>query len=312
MEDFTYIIAFLVICAICLYFYNYYNDELLERYLSPAETPAEFECDITPKDSQVQDGLKYLKTKKVIIAGLMRDSEYSIETLKANVVKLSDIFDDYRLLVVENNSEDDTRLELLKWSGENSKVKVLGCGVNAPVCDLNLPKTILHNANTKRIQKMVTLRNIYMDYIEENSTLFSDYEYLIVIDFDIQGTFYKEGVGSSGHIFKTRPDIQSICSNGYRVIHFGPVNWIRYFDQYAHLDLQQNDRTAMYRCTDDKEKLISCFNGFTIYKLKSVLKNKYKLKEHDGAAICEHVTFNEQLEHMFINPQMIFVIVNNK
>ena len=50
---------------------------------------------------------------------------------------------------------------------------------------------------------MVNLRNVYMKYVHEH---LSHYDYLIVWDFDIYGSFYLDGIWSSGYVFHNEPD----------------------------------------------------------------------------------------------------------
>lgn len=309
----VYATVLIVVALLSLAYSGATDKQMRDKYLIPKTTPEEFNCNTAKQE--IDEGLTYLKNKKVIIAGLIRDSEDVIDVMKTNVKKLESVFADYRVLVVENNSHDKTRKILLDWVAENPKVTVLGCGVNADTCDLRLPKTVIHDNNSTRIGKMVLLRNIYMDYITTNINMYEGFEFIIAMDFDIEGTFYTDGIGSSGYYFKKNPKMQGLCANGIRLMKFGPFRWKDYHDGYAHKD----DITRIsplwntwYTCSSGITRLKSCFNGFTMYKLDSIMGKHYALDEKEGRAVCEHVTLNEQLDQMYINPKMIFVIINNK
>jgi len=58
----------------------------------------------------------------------------------------------------------------------------------------------------------------------------------------------------------------------------------------------------------DLIKVDSCFGGFVIYKLSSILNKKYTLEKTWYGAECEHVTFHKQLKNIYINPKMLIPI----
>lgn len=297
---------------------------LYKKYMLPSKTPDEFYCPKREKESQ--QGLEFFKTKRLIIAGLVRDSDDNIDIMKQNVKKLEQYFLDICVLIIENDSKDRTRPMLLEWAKEDPRIHVLGCGLNADTCHLDLPTGIIKDHGSKRIRKMVLLRNIYMDYISENTNTFKNYDFLIAIDFDIKGTFYSDGIGGAGWHFATKPQLQGLCANGVNIGNYGLFIKHNYHDPYAHKELKEGkgvlkrltshwgislppDRT---KCSDDIRQVRSCFNGFSIYRLSSIMGKHYEFKEEDGEVLCEHVTFNTQLDQFYLDPHFIFVILANK
>src|SRR5271166_4906960 len=145
----SYYIIFLTAILVFIYVYPklqlMFNRELL--YISPGSWSTDD---------------KYIP-KRIVIVGLIRDAGNRIDTLRHNVEMVGDLFDDYRVLVVENDSVDTTRQGLLHWVESNPKVTVLGCGYDVKECHIpsEASKTIKHSFDRARIEKMVRLRNIY-------------------------------------------------------------------------------------------------------------------------------------------------------
>jgi hypothetical protein len=137
-------------------------------------------------------GIKEASRTKVVIAGMLRDVAPRVKDVIKKTEGVGKLFKDYTIIVVENDSSDGTRDLLLEWTRMNPKVKILGCGVNAPECKLpKTPKTEGHPINRSRMDKMTLLRNIYLDYIKQN---LQDYDYAIFWDLDAISVVYHDGI----------------------------------------------------------------------------------------------------------------------
>lgn len=313
-----------ILCISAIILRNKKHRELVREFIeTPTQTPFGLDCHFDY--TKIKEGLNYLKPKKVIIAGLIRDAEDNIPIIQQNIRKFASIFQDYCVLIVENNSKDSTRKRLLEWSKSNSKITVLGCGLNADVCELNLPSATYKQIDQKRIRKMALLRNIYMDYIKANPELFDNFDFLVAMDFDITGTFYTDGIASAGYHFMEKPETEGICANGIRLINFGLFTMKMYHDSYAHKEVAEHGGTSLVpvwhwaspkrynldTCDTEPRRVRSCFNGFTIYRLPSIAGKTYQYEAENNEVLCEHVAFNTQLRHVFLDPQLIFIIIDN-
>jgi len=284
-----------------------------DYFLGTETTPTTFNCKWN--HTHLKDGKEHFKNSKVVIAGLLRQREDIIDFLKPRLSLLTKQFGEYKVLFVENDSTDNTRKELLKMAQLNNNVLVLGCEVNASQCKLNIPITDRDQLTdkdymTRRIAKMVTLRNVYLKFVHEH---LSDYDYLIVWDFDIYGSFYLDGIWSSGYFFHSEPSVDAMCANGrWRVV--GSV--FKYYDDYAHEDSADETsalpvlwRSYSEGCGSKLYKVNSCFNGLSMYRISSLKNLEYSLGFHpNGEVICEHIPIHRKLPNMYLNPSLVYSV----
>lgn len=263
-----------------------------------------------------------MKNSTVVICGMLRDSEKTIDEIVDRVEEMCKLFSDYRILIVENDSKDSTRRLLLEWSKKNPRVIVLGCGINVKECKLGLMRTEGHDINENRIVKMTRLRNIYLDFIK---THLNTFDYTIVWDMDIVGRVYLDGVANSfGHLSKDKTKkIDMLCANG--IYRLGPLSL--YYDTYAHRDIDEEFHLSNKSIYDLKKRLLdinyvrgeplvrvkSCFSGFGIYRTPSILTTSYGTTiTKDGHIECEHVVLHKLLNGVYLNPSMIYLVLVNE
>lgn len=267
------------------------------------------------------EGKKFLLSKNVAICGLVRDSGKRLKNNIYEIQKMATYFNDYRILIVENDSRDNTRDILLNWASVDDKVKVLGCnGINLNKCELNLPATIYHDTTEKRIKKMSYLRNIYLEELRKPQ--YSSIDYVIVWDLDLNAEFNINGIYNLGYRLMKNPQIDALCANG--------ITGIKYYDTYALrlLDDDKNryrkgiyDRLYMipYSCNinegTDYEGLVkvkSCFGGFTIYKKSSIVSSTYDTyPDKYGVSICEHEYLSQNFNNIYTDSKLQFYVYEN-
>lgn len=270
-------------------------------------------------------GYKYAPTQKIIIATMVRDVINNIPAIKSKAEKIGGLFSDYRVLIVENNSTDGTREALLAWSKSNPKVIILGCGVNAKTCNLTFAKakTIGHGVDRNRIDKMTHLRNIYLDYVKNNTVLY-DFDYTMIWDLDIVGIAYVDGIANSIGHFMTRKEVKVLTS--YGIYRWGYLTL--YYDTYAHLDLNEKELDLKKKSEHDIKKglgiktkrgddlieITSGFGGMSIYRTNVLLDDKVRYTLSPGENIeCEHVRLHKSIGRgIFMNPSMINYVLKNE
>jgi hypothetical protein len=297
-----------------------YNSSVVSSY-----TPESFEIHPNMKDLyeiNTANGFKNAKTKKVVIAALVRDVGSRISEIIKKAEKVGSLFANYHVLIVENDSSDDTREKLLDWARKNSNVTILGCGYNVEKCSIpkNNIKTIGHHVDRPRIQKMVDLRNIYLEEIKKN---FYNYDYAVFWDLDMIGSVYVDGIANSIDFLHRNPDADVTCA--YGIYHWGLFTL--FYDTYALLhkgekfhidmktihDIRKGLWEVKYQRGDDPVEVDSCFSGFAIYKVRSILpENVIYDMSQDGNLECEHVRLNIKIKgKKYVNPSMINLVLEN-
>jgi hypothetical protein len=287
-------------------------------YLAPF-TPTTLIPEEINSDTLVEQGSEHMKRSTVVLCGLIRDGEPRIPDIIARLELLGGYFQDYRILIVENDSLDQTRPLLLEWKKYNSRVTILGCGIDADQCDLRLPRTIGHGHEQDRIRKMAILRNLYIDHINEH---LSQFNYLMVIDLDIKGSLYLDGVMNSFYHLATNDSIEAIGANGLRET-FG--RWV-YYDPFCYIEMDEpfvwatlkesHDHDAKIfsqrpsRYGDPLKRLRSCFAGCALYRISTLTRTKARYNYPQVGYACEHSYFNDNFK-MFLNPSMIYYILEH-
>ncbi len=296
-----------------------YNSSVLSLY-----TPDTFYVPENLRSSHNQkivSGTKYAKQKRVIIAALVRDVAERLPEIKVKAERMGRLFKDYRILIVENDSSDGTREKLLKWAAVNPKVTILGCGYNVDKCSVpNAPKTEGHHVDRTRIEKMVKLRNIYLDEIKKN---YRNYDYSIFWDLDMVSSVYLDGVMNTMGWFSENPSIDAICAYGfYRWGHltlFYDTFALQHKNEPFHIDMKTVHDVrkglweAKYDLGEDLVEVDSCFSGFTIYQISSLLPDNvvYDMSGPNNLE-CEHSRLHMKLKgKKMLNPSMMNFVLEN-
>lgn len=276
------------------------------------------------KEGQIL-GSKHLKESSVVVCGLARDSVNSLKSSIPMMKNLLKHFGEYKVLIVENDSTDNTRPILLDWSESDPSVIVLGCGVNAPECKLSKPKTMGHEISFSRIEKMAQLRNVYVDFIKDN---LSHYDYMLVFDFDIVGNVFLDGLWDTFHLLSIHPEISGITANGVLNI---PIVGPYYYDAFAvfstdspscfsdHVEKQKDEQRMrdegkvpstlsgkfQFRPDFGLIQVKSAFAGLGIYRVPRIIETDASYTLNCDKITCEHTALSEGLGSVFINSKMV-------
>lgn len=289
-------------------------------YLKGYEYPFKINCDIK------NIGESHIRDSSIIFCGLIKNGSYNIESIKKTIYSIVGICKTYKILIVENDSVDNTRQLLLEWVKKDRNVIVLGCGVNSEKCNIeSIKNNNLKGKEKDRIDKMVYLRNIYMKYISKN---LRDYDYTIVYDCDLVGKLYMDGVYHSFYNLKNY-DINAVSAYGFindsknKMLSF-LFDKLHIYDSYAFLKYNPSktdyidsisklyyiDSISKYK-KDKIIKVSSCFNGITIYRTESILDRLYKTIIIDDNVLCEHVPLNLEISKIYLSYLFVYNISKN-
>jgi hypothetical protein len=245
---------------------------------------------------RVAEGYHIMRSRRVVITGLVRDVAAVLPKTIARVERLGRLFADYRAVFYENDSIDDTLAMVAEWQYYNPCVDVLSEVRRDPVNPMK--------RCPNRAQRMAYYRNQCHAWI---AARYGDFDDVIVVDTDLVGGWSYDGiantygnqgwdgVGSYGLIYKRfgwRPN----CLSHYDA-------WAFRGDSFQPLSTKQVNAKNWSR----GEPLVpvhSCFGGLAIYRVPAYLSARY-----DGQD-CEHVALHRQMraagyDRLYLNPSQI-------
>ena len=115
--------------------------------------------------------------EKVLICGVCRNIEKAVPNTVASIRKLGEKFLDYRAVVYENNSTDQTKKLLSKWAESDPHVIY----ISEQLSTSRLAKQLAMK-KLNRTEKIARARNIVLDVAMDRQ--FDDYKYVIWADLD--------------------------------------------------------------------------------------------------------------------------------
>lgn len=239
-----------------------------------------------------------MSSKRVVLGGLARDLGGVIETTIARMERLGRLFADYRVVIYENDSRDNTRQRLSDWMRVNSRVLVVTEDLNSPV---NQSDRSLARAERMAYYRRQCHREICQRY--------SDFDNVILIDMDLEGGWSYDGVANTFG----KNDWDFVGSNGVIYRRRGlELNRLVHFDAWAFR--QDEDFTPMttaevnaitYSRGESLVPLTSCFGGLGVYRMPA-----YAAGEYDNGTDIEHVPFHRSMREsgfgrIFLNPSQM-------
>jgi hypothetical protein len=259
---------------------------------------------------------KTLSASTIIICGIVRDCGKNLEKNIRTVAALCAMAKDYRVVIFENDSKDNSKQILRRWADRNGKVYVslndFGTVTIPPKTDAVIPAF-----STARIGKMANYRNFYLDYIEQNNI---EGDYVVIVDFDIRKIELKGIINS----FSLNYEWDAITANG---ISYAPSAFFRrrFYDTYAFVECgqenipqtEENIKAAQYRWAFLKAgmppiRVASAFGGLAIYRREAIEGCRYGVLLNNDEKVesrAEHYFFHRQMaergfDKIFVNPSM--------
>ena len=143
----------------------------------------------SPLEDQIKKkGLEKMKKAKIIFSGLCRNVEEHIDKNIQLLLESGSYYEDYRVVIFENDSTDRSREIIKDWTQKNTKIELIECE-EVPNCQYK--KERFFGLSRKRQDDMVFYRNKCLNYIKEK---YSDYDYLLMVDLDMEGYYSIEGL----------------------------------------------------------------------------------------------------------------------
>ena len=116
---------------------------------------------------------------KLAIAGIVRDSLSSLPRMRRYIETIGNLFEDYRVIIIENDSSDGTKEFLNAWSSEAER-----CGKKVIVDSHQMSSNYKHLQKRPNHEFLARMRNRYLDIVL--SIDFADFDMIAVIDLDLK------------------------------------------------------------------------------------------------------------------------------
>lgn len=267
------------------------------------------------KDSYItftNNGISFLKDKKVIVTGIVRDLEDKLLENFNQLKFLDRVCNQVNYFLYENDSKDKTVSVLENIRENNSNFQFLSENIGT--------KKFGQVRDNERTVNLSLARNKCHKYINK---YYSDYDYVIVIDLDYDFVSYHGILNSFGYFQAYGSSIDAICGNSYSLVWEKGREYIWNYDSFAfrlnHWSCLENEVPEYYRqhpttwfgmwkppIGSDLVLINSGFGGCAIYKNHKYLQGQY------SGSDCEHVIFHKSISDkcgfsMYLNPsQFIF------
>ena len=248
---------------------------------------------------RVQSGYARMGQRRVVIAGLARNVESYLPWTIARIETLGKCFADYRVLIYENDSNDQTPTLLQQWTEQNHRVHLCSESLGDPI---HRPERCLHRA-----ERMALYRRRCQENVRER---WPDYDDVIIVDTDLVGGWSFDGIANTfGY-----DNWDFVGANGiiYKRLGLKP-NVAAHYDAWAYRD--QSDFTLastkyvnrlQFHRGEPLYRLYSCFGGLGVYTMEAYLRGTYT-----GGDV-EHASFHKSLiqqgiDRIYLNPSQIVV-----
>lgn len=276
--------------------------------------------------SHSQNAMVDCKTKKIIFTGLCQDNGKNFITMWLPwIKKVGSHFRDYRIIIVENDSKDNTREILLKEAEKNPRLLLLCDGKrpeNTQTCHLGM-RSIHKNEEkethlAQRLSILRKFRQVYWDYVQEK---YNDYDYMAIIDWDLEGDVSTPGFFHGLSYVKDHSDV--IATNSFHKIgknyHFHDT--FPLLNNHRCENLHQNKliQDHMMKIQMHTKTLYgsaypvpveSAFGGLALYHIHRLMEKQCSYVDVQCPVECEHTTFHKNL-NVHIDPWMTFYITKN-
>lgn len=224
------------------------------------------------------------RLNKVVIATMTRDDFAGLQVNRWQIEELGKLFDDYRVLIYENDSAPSFRASLNDWARANHKVRIVSE-------DFNLKKR-------PNLSFLAKLRNIVLDHLQNKE--YDDFDRVILVDLDVSHRWPVQDI--AGSTLLPWNDFGVRCFNVY-TRHGGHRDALalRSKTLFPFYKLNQpwsvnrdtiekiNDMTKAW--AEDKRNVLvdSCFGGLAAYSMQVMRECRYDETREE----CEHIAFNE-------------------
>jgi hypothetical protein len=249
-------------------------------------------------EQRVARGRTRMQVATAVFCGLARDVAGALPSVSARIERAGSMFRDYRIVIYENDSSDETLVALRAWQDRNPRVTVLSEVLGAVRWG--------QVRDPARMRHLAACRNRYLDHVAVHH---ADFDYLVVFDTDLPKGFSYDGLADTfGH-----DEWHVVGSNSLLVpIDERPPPNPEFFDAWAFRQAGDDSprpfgetNHLVFRRGEPLVPVWSAFGGLAIYVMAAV-RSGARYAGDD----CEHVTLHRRLrergfDRQYLNPSQI-------
>jgi hypothetical protein len=236
------------------------------------------------------DGAIKATDSTVAIVGLARNLGDLLPETMRRIYETAHRFEDFRIIIVENDSTDGTKDYLSEWAAEDPDHVIV------QMTDTGRPQ--LRGFEPQRMQAMAEYRNQCHDLVAKH---YPQADYVIVLDTDAWGGWSVQGVLNGIGWHELLPQAGGLMSVSLfkhpGILVAGEVHWCHY-DQFAFRWFGWRQRLESWfsfwlpQPGAEPLPVNSAFGGLGIYKTAAYLSSRYSSPDGD----CEHVHFHKMMK----------------
>lgn len=263
----------------------------------------------------INDAKTLMLKLNVIIYGTIRDIEQHFFTSFSNLENMSKLFNKSLIIIFENDSSDNTRGQLIKWS------QTVDEGIEKHI----ILKNDLITLYPLRAHRLAYCRNCIINYIYDNN-YHHTYDYAIHCDLDNRfWSINYDSIATSFQYDLTNWDVMTCVNKNKTYYDFWALRcdktWfnINIFSCDAQ-DIDYNTKTEgfenLLKNATEPIETASSFNGLGIYKLKTLICCRYNADYFCNTCKNANIGCKEDNDHIGLHKQMVNddckIFINNK
>jgi hypothetical protein len=278
------------------------KETLHERLCRPLYRSADFpEARYPARDAagfreKAARGYQRMQGMTIVICGITRNDAETLPLAIRRIEKTGALFADYRVVLFENDSRDETLALLRNWEKANAKVTILSDSLRGRP-----------DLAESRFARLACCRNRYRDHIAHTPGL-AGYPWVMVVDLDLRGGWSLDGIAASF----AEEGWDGVAANA-----IGYHNLRRtYYDTLALKPSTVLKRTWFHRLIGEGWQLRrgdplipveSAFGGLALYR-REVFDARRYAGTAGGREACEHHALNADGGlRFFLNPSQITI-----
>ncbi len=236
---------------------------------------------------------------QVLICGVCKNIESKIPCTINIVESIGSMFDDYRVIIYENNSTDSTIKKLIQWSQQNARVSIFTEVVSEALLAKEIVNFCTYFKELFRPERISRARNIALN--KAMSAEYEDYPYIIWLDLDFRIMPNFEGIKE---VFYSTEEWDAVFANGVVVGTEETYDWYALRDKNYPLgpEVIGNDWWQKKHLTLSKNSnwypVYSAFGGCGVYKRSSLQGCHYSaLITPDLETLVSRILSDERLRN---------------